>query len=400
MDTESRSHEAELNTSLCKQAVVGVVMPIRNEVSTLHQSLQAVLRQQDVDLQCVVLVIAPSDDGTWELAHRIAESDSRVKVLPNPTGLTPVGMNLGIDFSSRYLEQFEAPLTVIARVDARAVLPPRYLAHALATLIRYKAGNVGAVQNPIGRSPKGKAIAAAMASRLGNGGAAYRRSSDVDLAPQKVDTAWLGVFDLQALRAVGGYDELSVRNQDAELNHRLNAAGFPVYLDPQLIVDYGPRETFKGLASQFFQYGGWRFRTAHKHSSLAPRQLAAPAVVAVLAASIGLCLRGVIGFTRSKKTRCAAFNALAGSGDKVSVLVPMAAPVAYIALLSAEAARSERELSMQQRAQMAFGLATMHISWGAGFWSAALRLIVGKPLGAQAESRLAHLDQGKPDSGG
>jgi GT2 family glycosyltransferase len=118
--------------------------------------------------------------------------------------------------------------------------------------------------------------------------------------PGPVDTVYLGVFRRQALEAVGGYDPAFVRNQDAELNLRLRRAGYQVWFDPQLAVRYRPRGSVASLARQYREYGAYRRLTARRHPrSLAPRQLAAPAVVLGLAgAAASRCSPGTRGRRR------------------------------------------------------------------------------------------------------
>jgi succinoglycan biosynthesis protein ExoA len=135
-----------------------------------------------------------------------------------------------------------------------------------------------------GRSPtadKGfaRAVALAMGSPAGSGGAAYRTGTQRGPA----DTVYLGVFRREALEHVGGYDEQFVRNQDAELNERLRAHGYVVWFEPALEVAYRPRGSVRALARQYAAYGRWRRATARRHpGSLRPRQLAAPALVIAL----------------------------------------------------------------------------------------------------------------------
>ncbi|MDE0268318.1 MAG: glycosyltransferase [Acidimicrobiaceae bacterium] len=92
-----------------------------------------------------------------------------------------------------------------------------------------------------------------------------------------VDTVYLGVFNRQALQSVGGFDESLMRNQDYELNWRLRRAGYVVWLDPSLVVDYTPRDNYRDLATQYFRYGAWKRAVLLRHpKSLKLRQLAAP----------------------------------------------------------------------------------------------------------------------------
>lgn len=310
------------------QFSIGVIIPARNDAAGLPKAVASVLTQQDADLASIVVAVGPSIDDTMTIARGLVEKDQRIRVIENPSGRTPEALNLAIDASTT---------DVIVRVDARSELPPGYVAMALQTMHETGAGNVGAIQRPVGDTVTQRAIASAMRSPLGSGGADYRSSSQ----RKQVDTAYLGVFRRDALCEVGGYDESFVRNQDAELNLRLAAAGHAVWLDPRLVVEYRPRPSLRALAAQYWQYGWWRQRTARKHpGSLRLRQLAAPVVV-VGASSLVV---------------------LAASTTALWLM-----PVGVYAGALIVAGLSASSGGLRERLTMSAALATMHLSWGAGF---------------------------------
>ena len=226
--------------------VIAVVIPARNAEVTLEDAVNSALKQS-VDGEVEICVaVGPSIDRTAEIAHSFADTDSRITVVDNPSGVTSAGLNAAIRATT-------AP--VIARLDAHAEFKsPKYLTNAVETLNSTGAVNVGGLQNPYCQTTFEKAVGAAMVSRLGAGDARYR----IGGAPGPVDTVYLGVFRRDALQRVGLFDEKLLRNQDAELNWRLRQAGGTVFFDPNLVVNYRPRSTFRGLASQYFGYGRWR----------------------------------------------------------------------------------------------------------------------------------------------
>jgi succinoglycan biosynthesis protein ExoA len=306
---------------------VSVVVPARQSAATIGAALAAVLRQ-DPPVDEVVVAVGPSTDGTSEVVADVARQDARVRLVDNPTGTTPAALNAAIAATSGQ---------VVVRVDAHAVLPAGYVRRAVDALRETGAGNVGGRQLPVGDTPFGRAVAAAMRSPLGAGGAAYRTGT----TPGEVDTVYLGVFRREALEAVGGFDPRFVRNQDAELNLRLRRAGFSVWFDPTMEVDYRPRSSVRALASQYFQYGRWRRRTGREHpGSLGARQLAAPAAVVVLAGAAGA----------SALARDARPLAAVGGG--------------YLAVLLGGGVRVA---GVRDGGPAALALATMHLSWGVGF---------------------------------
>jgi len=329
-------------------AAVSVVVPAREAGRTLGAAVASALDQQLPD-GCppleVVVAVGPSSDDTHRVAASLAVADPRVVVVAAPDGRTPAVLNTGIGASRG---------DVVARLDAHAVLPPGYLARALGTLRSTGAANVGAVQRTVPGGPVGAAVAAAVASPAGTGGVAYRGGGE---RPVPVDTAYLGVFRREALDLVGGFDERMVRNQDAELNLRLAAAGLEVWLDPLLVVDHLPRGTWQALWRQYHDYGRWRRATATLHpGSLRPRQLAAPGLVVGLLGSV-----------------------LLGAASRRPVL-PVLACGGYLAGLvaAARAAVAAQPADARPRAglqQVVRALATMHLAWGTGF-------LLGPPAGA------------------
>lgn len=307
-------------------ATVAVVIPARDAAATVGDALTSALAQEP-PVDEVVVACDPGDEATRIAVA--ATSDPRVRLVDVPGGRTPDALNAGIAATTG---------EVVVRLDAHAALPPGYVARAVAALRASGAGNVGGRQVPTASDGQAAATAAAMASPLGAGGAAYRTGTD----PGPVDTVYLGVFRRAALTAVGGFHPGMTRNQDAELNLRLVAAGYEVWFEPAMSVAYRPRATLRALASQYHQYGRWRRVTARLHGgSLRPRQLAAPALVLGLAGS-GL-LAAATGW------RWPPVVAVGGYAVAVSAAGMAAAPRPGLAVRTTSA------------------LATMHLAWGLGF---------------------------------
>ena len=115
----------------------------------------------------------------------------------------------------------------------------------------------------IGQTRTGETIAAAMSSKFGVGGSAFRYRLDTDgILPIQCRSRRIG--EKTVLRA-GPYDEELVRNQDDEYNYRLRKMGAKILLAADVRSDYYSRSTFRSLWSQFFQYGFWKVRVMQKH---------------------------------------------------------------------------------------------------------------------------------------
>ncbi len=327
-------------------AGVSFVMPVLNERDYLEHAVQSVLAQElDAPVE-LVLALGPSTDGTTAVARRLAEEDARIRLVDNPAAHIPVGLNAAIR-ASRH--------PVIIRVDAHSELAPGYAEHALATLERTGAANVGGVMHAEGRSPFQRAVARLYNSPVGLGGGAYHGGAHEGEA----ESAYLGVMRRDVLDEVGLFDETIRRGEDWELNLRIRNAGHRVWFDPQLSVTYWPRESWTRLARQFRATGAWRgelVRRFGRRNSL--RYFAPPALVVLVAAALVV---GVLQIAR----------VLTGPASLLASLVYV--PVAAYALLVAAVALAPGGGSIRQRAWTLIVLPTMHLAWGVGFLGGLLR---------------------------
>lgn len=325
---------------------VSVVMPVLNEATHLEASVRGVLDQHYPGAMEIVLAVGPSNDGTRAVADRLAAADARLRVIDNPTGTTPDALNLAIAASSH---------DIIVRVDAHGELGAGYIATAVELLQRTGAANVGGLMAAEGRTPFERAVAVAYTSRLGLGGGSFHLA---DSAEGPADTVFLGVFRREALERVGGYDPSLLRAQDWDLNYRLRKAGETVWFSPRLRVAYRPRSTVRALAQQFFRTGQWRREVMRRNPDTAsPRYLAPP--VAVTGVVVG-GITGAVGLLTGRRR----------------LAVGLAAPLGYLALVTAGSLGLRREMEPQVRARLPLVLAVMHMSWGSGF-------LVGLPDGAR-----------------
>ena len=314
---------------------VSVVMPVLNEERYLADACAAVLDNGYEGPLELVIALGPSTDGTDAVAEAIA-ADHRVVLVANPSGATPSGLNLAIAASSN---------PVVVRTDGHARLPRGYVADAVAALASTGAGNVGGRMVPTSDAPLGKAIALAMSSPWGIGGAGHR----VGGAAGPANSVYLGAFRREAIEAVGGFDEHFRRAQDWELNYRLRHAGFTVFFVPTMAVPYEPRRSWRSLAKQFYESGRWRREVVRVHpDSRSPRYLAAPIVTVAVAAGL---LLGAIGAATSL----------------VWLELAFLAPIAYVAGVIAASLAHLRDLPIRSLLLLPVVFATMHLTWGAGY---------------------------------
>ncbi|MCX6486353.1 MAG: glycosyltransferase family 2 protein [Rhodoluna sp.] len=303
-----------------KSPQVSVIMPVLNEEHHLVDAVASVLAQNfDGEL---LIALGPSADGTDKVAAKLAKADSRIRLVPNPRGLTTVGMNLCIKLAKH---------DYIVRVDAHSEPAPNYISRGVEILNETGADLLGGVMAARGKTLFQRSVAWAYNSRFGLGGAAYHVGGKAGEA----ESAYLGIFRKSALTRVGGYDESIVRGEDWDLAQRIKTSGSLVWFSPELVVVYWPRSSWSGLAKQFYSTGVWRGElTKRDLARTSPRYFIPPALV--LALALGNFL-GVLGF-----------------------IIGWIPTLGYVAAILAVAVQA-------RLAPVPLVLATMHLSWGFGF---------------------------------
>jgi glycosyltransferase involved in cell wall biosynthesis len=306
---------------------ISVILPVLNEEPHLAESVSAILSQDYLGPIEIILALGPSRDQTNVIAESLAQRDSRIKLVKNPTGKTATGLNLAIAASNS---------PVIVRVDGHAKIPNNYLSLAVSILRESGAVNVGGVMAAEGVTKFEIAVSRAMRSPLGVGSSRFHTGGKAG----EVDTVYLGAFRREAINAVGGFDERYTRAQDWELNHRLRKSGGKIYFDPRLQVTYRPRPNLSKLAKQYFQYGRWRRVVSRSHPGTVNLRYLAPPLTLIgtlTSLILGLLLHPIF-------------------------LLPAAVYGIFMLISSILIAKSIREFF-----SLLAIIPTMHFAWGAGF---------------------------------
>lgn len=308
--------------------LVSVIIPARNAAGTIGATLDSI-RAQDYAGPVEVVIADGSDTGATAAAARRHYPAARL--VANPEKTTPHGLNAAIA---------AAHGPVVARCDCYTTLAPDYLRRAVDTLERTGAAVVGGRQRPVGDNLLQRAVALAISTPLGAGDARYRLGGPAG----PVDNFYLGVYTRAALEAVDGFDPALTRNQDCEFNWRQRRRGELVWFDPALTVYYQPRRSLGALARQYFDYGRWKPVALRKHpKEVRARHLAAPLLTLGLLAAAGL----------------------AAAGEMALALV---LPLLYAAALLLGALLVGLRRRDAAALLLPLVLATMHLSWGLGFF--------------------------------
>jgi glycosyltransferase involved in cell wall biosynthesis len=313
---------------------ISVILPVLNEEPHLAESVSAILAQDYKGSFEIILALGPSRDQTNVIAEDLAQRDSRIKLVMNPTGKTAAGLNLAIAAS-------KSP--VIVRVDGHAKIPNNYLSLAVTILHESGAVNVGGVMAAEGITKFEIAVSRAMRSPLGVGASRFHIGGKAG----EVDTVYLGAFRREAINAVGGFDERYTRAQDWELNHRLRKNGGKIYFDPRLQVTYRPRPSLRKLAKQYFQYGRWRRVVSRSHPGTVNLRYLAPPFT--LIGTIASLLLGLL--------------------IDPFLFLPAAVYGIFLLISSIFIAKTIREFI-----SLLAIIPTMHFAWGAGFISSTKKL--------------------------
>lgn len=309
--------------------VVSVIVPCRNERASIDMCIRSILAQDCVGDLDLVVVDGMSDDGTRGILMAIAERDSRLRIVDNPSQTTPCAINTGIK---------AARGEYIAILGAHTQYAPNYLQTCLELLQEHE--EVSCAGGPIisqGTGLFGQAVAAVMSHPVGVGNAKHRLPNYEGYA----EGACYPVFRKEIFEKVGLFDESLIRNQDDEFNYRLARKGEKVFISPRARCTYFVRETPSQLFRQYFQYGFWRVAVLRKHRFPAAfRQIVPPAflLLMVVLLLVGLLLPNwwrltaiVLPAVYGTALLGAATGVAYTRGCVVGLLFPVAAVIMHIA---------------------------------------------------------------------
>lgn len=251
-----------------------VLLVVKGEPAHRLDAVWRALVAQEGVVAIEVLVAAPPEEiealPRWAPEGPVCE----VRAIPNPRGERSAGLN-------RMLAQARAP--VVVRVDARSRPPTDYVARCLRRLDEDpRVGAVGAIQVPTAanHSVTARGIARSLANPWLLGNAGYRRR---DFGGE-ADTAYLGAYRRDEIVALGGWDERLPANEDFDLNTRIRAGGFKVWVEPGLAVAYESRSSLVSLGRQYRAFGAAKARY-WRLSGRGPNRRQTVAVVGAAAAA-------------------------------------------------------------------------------------------------------------------
>ena len=223
---------------------------------------------------------------------------------------------------------------------------------------------VGGRRIGVARTPGGVAVATALSSRFGVGDSINHYADQA----QDTDHASFGVFRAGVLRAVDGWDENLLVNEDVDLDHRILAEGHRIRFDPDMHIYWHVRESVTALARQYRRYGRGKAAMVRKNGrgAVRLRHLAPPFLVTALAGAV-LC--AVLGLWLLALLLCAPY-AVAIAVATVTTLrtaAPIASPATTAPARSGDARTGVGVRRRPGPFRLAAAFMAMHLGWGLGF---------------------------------
>lgn len=238
-----------------KKPIVSVIIPCKNEEKYIKN---CVLSFIDLNLKNIqndeieILVCdGMSTDQTREIVNNLNQKYPQVKLLDNVKQKTPFALNLGIDNA-------KGEYALIA--SAHSSFDNDYIDVLIDQMKQLDADVIGGVMmtKVLNENKKTHSIIKVLSHKLGVGNASFRVGVS---QPKIVDTVPFGLYKLDLLKSVGGYDNRLIRNHDIELSKRLINKNAKIYLTPDTNCYYYAREKLIDVAKNNYRNGKWNIKT-------------------------------------------------------------------------------------------------------------------------------------------
>ncbi|KKB12935.1 succinoglycan biosynthesis protein exoa [Devosia geojensis] len=322
-----------------------IVVPTLNEARHIAGLLDMLMVEAEAMGASIVVADGGSTDGTRDIAARYAQQHASVSFIDNPKRIQSAAINLAV-------EKFGDEAEYVVRIDAHGKYPPDYCRALVREAQELGVDSIVVPMITVGESTFQRAVATAQNSLVGTGGSAHRTG----LGGRFVDHGHHALMRISAYRAVGGYDETFRFNEDAELDYRLNSAGYRIWLTAATVMTYYPRSTPSKLFKQYFGYGSGRARNILKHRMVPRVRQMLPLVILP---AVALALLSFVHW---------------------SALVPLVLwCIACLALGAYATYRHFDKYGLPFSRAPLVGVAAMimHLAWSSGFWLHVARTFTG-----------------------
>ena len=246
--------------------LISVIIPIKNEVKFIGNTLLSILNQKfDGELE-IIISDGLSNDGTLDVVQQFQENYKNIKLINNNDQFVPVGFNKALNIANG---------DIIIRVDGHSILEPDFIKNSIRILDETNASCVGGPTKHYSNTIIGNNISIAQCSLFGAGGASFRTGISKG---KYVNTLAFGAYKRAEFLKVGAYDEELIRNQDEELNYRIVKNGGKIWIDPSIKSIYYVRNSILKLFTQYFYYGFYKVRVVQKIKSIFSLRHLVPAI--------------------------------------------------------------------------------------------------------------------------
>jgi len=258
---------------------VSVIVTAKNEQKTVEQCLSALMKQDYPDYE-VLFVDAGSEDSTLSIAHKIAASGSRLRVLQT-TGNPSQCRNMALRLCNS---------DIIAFTDADVEVPSTWLTQAVSTLLSSPSiGGVGGPNKPVRDHNSGfvRAVDLMLATSLGS----MRSAQSYDFREKTVVKSipcCNATYRRSLLTEMGGFNEELIGCDDTDLGYRISRTGRNLVFDPEAkVLHHVKFSTIRQFARLMFKYGRGRGYASKRKKYL----FSGPAIPA---AGVAIGLPGVL----------------------------------------------------------------------------------------------------------
>lgn len=221
--------------------MITVVCPVFNEEKDIKKLLEFLISSAPAKKE-IIFIDGGSNDNTINIINEWATKSSNIQLLHNTKKFVPYALNLAIKNSTG---------DPIIRLDAHTEYSTDYFQKILECFEETNADIVGGPMLKKGVSSFQKAVAYCTSCIFGIGDSKIHKENYSGPS----DHVYLGAWKRELFSQVGYFDEKLLRNQDDEFHYRAKSFGKSIYLSSTIKSHYHPRNTYKKLFIQYFQYG-------------------------------------------------------------------------------------------------------------------------------------------------
>lgn len=221
--------------------MISVLCPVLNEEKHIENVLSLYMNSK-VKNKELIIIDGGSTDQTLRIVADFQSQDSSIHLLHNVNKYVPYALNMAINLCKG---------EYIIRLDAHTTYSGDYFERVMDAFESSGAEIVGGPMRAIGLNGFQQAVAYSTSTALGVGNSSFH----FERFKGFTDSVYLGAWKREIFSLIGLFDERMIRNQDDEFHYRAKNAGFKIYQDPAIISHYYPRDSWKKLAVQYYQYG-------------------------------------------------------------------------------------------------------------------------------------------------